>query len=385
MRALFPLALAALTACDMTPPTVEGRDIDDAVAMGKIKTVCKGLEMKDDEVRRYAASRLEEMSDPEAAECICTWAQNDKGHWDEAILKGLTGSDRDDMVGCFVSVLDDPTAERSLELVVALSDTQAPSVAPKLMSIAKDSSRDSEIRARALGYFLGSTDAGVLADLGALLAGDGDATVRAAAADALVGQKGETEQAALLKAAKDDADGVVRAAALKAVKRAGGEGADQMVCDAMMNDESPAVRTAAVLSLKGTRREPIVSCLRDRALTEEEDDGVRAALLAVLKSSPTDAAADVLCDAIPFFVKTYVDEQHPTDMTGADIITAQNDRDWERSYDCVQKALRSRGAYTCKGSQYVGAWFRELGGEAYVPKCPGDEDLGGGGGEVSFE
>ncbi len=384
MRTLIPLLLTALFACDMTPPTVEGRDIDDAVAMGKLKTVCKGLEMKDDEVRRYAASRLEEVTDPDAAACVCEWAVDDQGRWDEAILKGLTGSERDDMVGCFVSVLDDPTAERSLELVVALSDTRAPSVSPKFQALAKDTSRDSALRARALAYFQGNTDAATLELLRGLLTDDGDATVRAAAAEALVGQKGDDERAALLAAAKGDADGVVRAAALKAVKRAGGEEADAMVCDAMMNDDSPAVRTAAILSLKGTRREPIVACLKDRAFAEEEDDGVRESLLKVLESSPTDAAAAVLCDAIPFFVKTYVDKQHPTDMTGADIITAQNDRDWERSYECVQKALRSRGAYTCKGSQYVGAWFRELGGEAYVPKCPGDEDLGGGG-EVSFE
>ena len=58
MRALFAAALLALAGCEITPSYVESVDIDDAMARNHFKTVCKGLEMKDDDTRRYATTKL---------------------------------------------------------------------------------------------------------------------------------------------------------------------------------------------------------------------------------------------------------------------------------------------------------------------------------------
>ena len=87
-------------------------------------------------------------------------------------------------------------------------------------------------------------------------------------------------------------------------------------------------------------------------------------------SSPHDDSAQILCDAIPFWLKSYVVEDLPEKIPGTDIIKVQNDRDWERSYECVQKAYRARGGYSCYAKMYVGYWFNELGGTGSVPACP---------------
>ena len=142
-------------------------------------------------------------------------------------------------------------------------------------------------------------------------------------------------------------------------------------CKAMMDDPSPEVRTAAVGAFKGTRRNSAVECLRKRAFTLEEDPGVRDKLLAVLKSSPNDNAALVLCDAIPFWMRSYVIEDIPGKVPGAKIVKTQNDRDWERSYECFERAYRNSSGYSCFARMHVAAWFREVGGKPFVPECPG--------------
>ncbi len=380
------MSLLALVACELTPPNVERSDIDDALLAGRMKTVCKGLEMPQDEVRTYAAEKLEAYDQDPAlgAECICARAVDERtGLYDAAILAGIRDTQRDDLVACFLPSLDDPrTGEELLSLVVGLSQTRAPALRPTMLALARDGARDTAVRARAVGYFAGTTDRAELDALIALLQSDGDEAVRAAAADALSGQKGEAEVAALVAAATGDAAGAVRARALMALKKARVPEYDEMICRAMMEDESPEVRRQAVMSYRGTKRSAAIACVRERALTEEEDGGVRAAVLKVLGSSPSDAAARALCDAIPFWVQHYVDKIHPDKQPENDIITAQNNRDWENSYDCVARAYGMSHRYTCKGQQYVGAWFRELGNKgAFVPKC----GEGGGGAEVIME
>jgi hypothetical protein len=113
--------------------------------------------------------------------------------------------------------------------------------------------------------------------------------------------------------------------------------------------------------------------LRERAFTVEEDSGVREKLLDVLGSSPSKDAANVLCEAIPFWAKNYLKTGMPDKVPGTDIIRAQNTRDFERSFECVQKAVRSSSGYSCYARAYTGFWLRELGGTASVPRCPGYE------------
>ncbi|MEC8422935.1 MAG: HEAT repeat domain-containing protein, partial [Myxococcota bacterium] len=212
-----------------------------------------------------------------------------------------------------------------------------------------------------------------------ILSGDADASVRAAAAKGLHGIKEEKVVSALRGALDADADGTVRGEALLGLKKAGAEGTDALICAAMKEDESAEVRKRAISAYRGTKRKEAIACLRDRALTLEEDPAVRSTLLSVLKSSPKKAAKKVLCDAIPFWVRSYMKEELPPKVAGADIIKAQNDRDWDNSYDCIGKAYRA-GGYSCFGRLYVGHWFREVGGSAYLPNCPGYENpaLAGG-------
>ena len=109
-------------------------------------------------------------------------------------------------------------------------------------------------------------------------------------------------------------------------------------------------------------------------MTFEPDAGVRDRLLEVLKSSPNDNAALVLCDAIPFWMRSYVDKDIPDKLPGTMIVKAQNDRDFKRSYECMQKAWRKSSGYSCFARLHVGLWFRTLGAKNIrVPECPGYE------------
>jgi hypothetical protein len=377
------LSLLLLLGCELTPPNVENSDIDDALVYGRWKTVCKGLEMTDDHVRTYATEKLEESDYEGAADCVCARAIDARtGRFDVYILNGLRDSTRDDMVGCFLPALDAPeTGEELTALVVALAETDAPSARAKLKAFAADAGRPSEGRVRAVAYFTGTTDDEILHMLMMLLQADSDPAVRAAAADALSGQKDADIVGALVEAAKSDDAGGVRARALVALKKSKVPEYDEMVCRAMMEDESAEVREQAVLNYRGTKRKEAIACVAERAMKKEESGEVRAAILKVLGSSPTDEAAKALCDAIPFWVQTYVDKVHPDKQPENDVITAQNNRDWENSYECVGRAYAQSHLYTCKGQQYVGAWWRELGNKsAFVPKC--DE---GGAAEITME
>jgi hypothetical protein len=379
---LMPLALATFTACELTPTHVEPSDIDDAMARELYKTVCKGLEMKDPDTRKYASSKLDEIDEPLSAECMCEYAWSAEKHtWDDAILNGLEGSERDDLVACFLPALEDPSIDKRLELVTALTKTRASSIPGRMTTLATDTSEPSDIRSQAISSFGGTPDADTVKMLVGLLQNEGDTTVRAAAAAALVGQNDEVTVAALVDAVSNDADGEVRAAALKTVRGLRLPESDEMICKAMLEDESPAVRKQAIMSYKGTKRDEAVACLRKKAFQEETDGDVRSALLTVLKSSPNKNAPAILCDAIPFYMKTYITDNSPEKVPGTDIAAAQNDRDWENSYDCFGKALNNKSGWSCKGKQYVAAWYREVGGKPHVPRCQGDEGFG----EVVFQ
>lgn len=377
MRALLLLIpTLLLAACEMAPRYVEGKDIDDAMAYERYKTVCVGLKMKDDDVRRYATEKLETVSDPAAATCICENISG-QGGWDPAIAEGLSGSKRDDLVGCLAKLVEDPALPKRVEAVVALGRTDAPITKTSLGRIASTPG-DNAVRVQAIKA-LGGDPAWREALMGML--GESDPALRAAAAEALstLASKDAAVLDALIKAATTDSDGSVRAAALAAARHSG-PSSDGLACTAMMDDPSPDVRRAAIASFRGTKSKDAAACLRKRALTKEEDPGVRDAMLSTLKSSPIDESAAVLCDAIPFWLRNYVDKELPEKIPGTEIVKAQNDRDWERSYECVGKALKAGGGYSCYAKMHLGLWYRELGGSAYVPPCPGYESSKEGGG-----
>ena len=385
---LLPCALL-LTSCEFTPSHVNGSDIDDAFARRQYKTVCKGLDMSDDEVRRYATTRLEEIADEMAVECVCSHTTQTEVdgtiNWDKAILKGLTGSDNAGMLGCFAALLDDPAVQNDRPaLVTALATSRVPAVKARI-ALAAEKDADVDTRVSALKALTGSRDAGHLELFMKVLNTANDASLKAAAVAAMSGNSDPKVVAALSEAAENGDSGALRGAALKALKRSLGKEADGLLCEAMMNDEDASVRAAAIGAYRGTKRPEAVACLRKRALTKEDESSVRQALLDVLKSSPTDEARAVLCDGIPFFLRTYVIDDVPDKIPGTNIVKAQNDVDWDASYDCFQKAYKKNRGYSCYAKQHIGLWFREVGGKSYVPKCAKDNAPASGAGVVSFE
>lgn len=362
-----------MSACERTPSKVNTQDLEAAAVTGKMKTLCRGLEMRDDDVRRYAAEKLDMVTEPIAAECICTTLTAGPGAeklgWDPAIVEGLKRTSRDDLAGCVVAVAKRSDLKERLRAVSTMTSMTAPVARQALIDIAVEAGAETDVRLSALNAVAGApaTKAQVLG----LLASDAEPTVRRAAATGLGALVEPDVTAALLKAAAEDADGAVRGAALLGVKRHGVAEADAMLCTAMQNDESAAVRAVAIGAFKGTKRPEGVECLRKAAMVEQPDAEVRAKLLMVLKSSPTPEAAKVLCDAIPFWVKTYLKEGMVDKVPSSDIIRAQNDRDWDKSLACVEAAQRQAGGYSCYGKKYVASWVKELGGNSFEPKCPG--------------
>lgn len=365
------LAPALLAACEVPPNFVENGDIDDAMARKQYKTVCVGLTMKDDDTRKYAAGKMKEITEPIAVECVCENIKDDTKGWDAAVAAGLRGTDRDDLAGCFTPLVADPALPNRMEAVVALGMIPAPAARAALGGVAAETGAATDARSAAIAAIGG--DPKHTATLLTILKDDADAAVRAAAAKGLHGLKDDAVVAAMQAALGGDPDGSVRGEALLGLKKAGAEGIDDLICKAMMEDESGEVRKRAISAYRGTKRPEAIACLRERALTLEEDPAVRAALLTAIKSSPKKEAKQILCDAIPFWVRSYMQEELPPKIPSADIIKAQNDRDWDQSFECISKAQRA-GGYSCFGKLYVGHWFREVGGTAYLPNCPGYEN-----------
>ena len=375
---LLALSLVLLSACEIVPPVVTRVDIDNAFARKSWKTMCKGVEMKEDEVRQYATSRLaavvlEKDADPEGIEagraCVCANMLNERGQIDIAVAKGLEDSERDDMVGCLAEVIASPGQENRKDAIKALADTKAPVAKKALAALAADTSIEPEGRISAVRAIGKSKD--YKAELLGVATTPGDASVRAAAVTALARFTGDAEVIAAVGGLADaDADGLVRGTALATLKGLGAEGVDGRLCAAMMQDPDPQVRRAAVLSFQGTKKPELVQCVRERALTREDDSEVRGAILTVLKSSSHDDAALALCDAIPSWVDWYSDDDMPSVVPNADIAKAQNDRDYERSLACMQKAYGKRGSYSCYGQRYIGWWYEMVGGTAHIPFCP---------------
>ncbi len=365
------LILLALAACDMTPSYVDTKDIEQAAARGAWSTVCKGLEMKEDRIRRYATEQLWKTKAPaEEQACICDHLAVGENGWDPAIAEGLQTLGDDTIVGCFARLVEKPSLEKRTEAVVALAKTTAPIARTTLAAVAV-ADGDVEARVHAVAAIAGNKE---FKDTMVALLDSSEKKLRAAAAEGLRGIKDRALTDRLIEIATNDSEGDVRAAALVSVKSSGSSKGQEMVCSAMLNDDSPAVREAAIRTFRGTRRDSAVKCLRDRAFAEEKSAAVRDALLEVLKSSPNDNAALVLCDAIPFWMRTYVKDDIPDKIPGTMIVKTQNDRDWERSYECFERAYRKSSGYSCFAKMHVGLWFREVGGKNYVPSCPGYEN-----------
>lgn len=355
---LFSLLFACVSS---EPSFVSENDLDKALAGGNTPALCAGLRMKEPATREAAAEKIKDYG--LEIDCLCDRLQFD-GRWDPSILAGLAKATNAERVGCVGTLLDDPAQPERTGLATAL--LKIPVARSRLLTAA-GADADPAVRAAAMPTFRSSKDPAEIAQVQGWLASDPSPVVRAAAATALLGQS--TAEGALRDAVAKDADPYVRGAAIATYATIKPADFDDVVCKALLEDAAPEVRIAALGAMRATRDPEQLACLRTRATTEETSPEVRAALLGTLKSSAAPEAAKVLCDVIPEWVRLYVKDAAPAE--GDDILKAQNDRDFEKSYDCAQAAVKRGGGYTCAGRAYVGAFFRDLGGKASVPSCGG--------------
>ena len=146
----------------------------------------------------------------------------------------------------------------------------------------------------------------------------------------------------------------------------------------MLNDPEPIVRKAAVEALDKINRPDGVRCLRELAMKEEPDAEVREALIKTLGSALGDAkkpAYQALCDAIPFFLKTYVKDDVIDNLKVVHIVKEHNRVDWENSPKCVERAFKASTGYSCYAKMHIALW-RNLttGQDKKTPLCPGMEE-----------
>lgn len=372
----LPIAAVVLAlftaACEMTPRFVrQSGDIDAYLARKAYASACVGLAMDDDDsLRAYTARRLAELPHVRvASDCICDELYDAEKHTvDLAVAEGLAGTRRDDLAACLAPAVQDPSIppKKRPDVVAALARIDAPASYAPLEALAK-ADPDPAVRAHATRALRPS--AAAVGTLIALLS-DADAGVRQAAAEALSGHKGREVVSAVSRVAKEDADGAVRAAALQTLVDMKIPETDDLVCKAMLDDPDERVRERAVRAMHGTKRVSALACLQARMDRYEESGAVRKAVLEALGASPSDRAAQMLCDHIGPWLRMYVKDEIADRIEGALIIEAQNNRDWERSYECVAKALQ-QGGYSCYARNHLGHWMNELGGKASTPWCPG--------------
>ena len=375
-KLLVTTALLAVfsMACEIAPQYIErSGEVDLHIAHGRYKSACVGLEMPDEELRRFTAGRLSGFPESqEATDCICAAAYDAEKHtWDVPVLDGLRASTRGDLATCIAPALNDKALDERDKLIKMFAAIHAPE-AYDAVAAAADGETDPEVRGAMVAALQPSEPHVPL--LLNLLREDEVTEVRAGAAKALKGRKGDEVVEVIVAAATKDPEGSVRAAALSAVVKVRVPQTDEMVCRAMMEDPDEAVRETAVRAYKGTKRKVALDCLRKRALEKEESGAVRQAVLEALGASPSDEAAKILCDSIGPWLRLYVKDKIYSEIPGSDIVKAQNNRDWENSYSCVAKA-RSQGGYSCYARNYLGHWFNELGGKASTPWCPGMKKL----------
>lgn len=372
-RALWPFALllGGLVGCEIPPRFVQtSAEVDSFVLQKRYRSACVGLTADDEGVREHTARALEGLPHVKLVnECLCSALYNEETHTaDPVVARGLVASEREDLAACLAPALDDSAIQGDdrAAVVHGLGAMEAASAYGAIEALLTDA--DPVVRARAaevLRPSKGATDA-----LIRTLSTDSDPGVRAAAATALDGRRSDNVVTALLKATREDDDGGVRGAALTAAVSSRAPSADDLVCTAMMEDPDERVRVAAVAVFHGTKRRSALKCLDRRMTTEETSGAVRQRLLDAVKASPSDEAADMLCRNINAWSRLYIKDKVAPDIEGHNIARAQNDRDWEKSYACVERALK-QGGLSCYARNYLGKWMNELGGKASTPWCPG--------------
>lgn len=386
MVALLVTLLGCGTVIPDNPAVVEND-----ILSGNFEGACNGFLSPELALRTETARSLAAHPESEVAtKCICDKVYDKAAHtWDPAIAEGLEGSKRDDLVACLAAALDDDGIADKATVVKWVAKTKAPKALESLATVLK-SGKNNEARAAA-AKALTTSDAHV-PNLLAALKEDPAPEVRAAAGAALQHRKMPDVAAALATAVATDPEAKVRAGAAKSLPNLGLPEGDAAACKAL-EDADPGVRGAAAVAMAPEKRPVLTKCLADRVRKGEPEPAVRQAMLSAIASHGTKEAKAELCSMIGPYTAMYLkDGLLPLDSPD-DAAKHQNDIDWDNSYGCVEKALRTPGL-TCAGKFHLQAWFERLGATVKPRPCPGMQlDSSGevvrpelaGGDEISFE
>ncbi|MCB9678752.1 MAG: HEAT repeat domain-containing protein [Alphaproteobacteria bacterium] len=363
--------LAFLLGCDVVPRRIEEpSEVDKFLSMQNYASACVGLKnLDDDGLRTYTAQQLVPFDTRgDARRCLCDALYVADAHRaDLAVALGVQNSKRDDLAKCFAPALSDPAVEDKDKVAEALGRIGAPAGFEALEAVVKS---DADVATRAAAARSLKPSSAARHTLIEAVLNDPDPTVRAAAAEGLEGKTQDEVVSAIGKVLDDDTDNNVRAVALRSLMVAKAPGAMTKVCRTLMNDEDATMRVGAAKALHGTKSATGIACLKDRLLEKEENPAVRTAVMEALGASPSDKAADALCDLIHPVMKLYVTDKIAEETQGVDICTFQNNRDHERSYECVNRAY-NKGGLSCYARNHLGRWVNDLGGKAHRPLCPG--------------
>lgn len=362
----------ALLGCEVVPRHVqEASEVDAFLVRGAYASVCVALDNEADAgLRTYAATELQKQSmDRTAGQCLCEAVYRPERHRaDLAVLKGLIGSQRDDLAICAAAALDDAAVPERPTVALAIAHLDAPKGYAALAEVARTNT-DLPLRLAAIkGLKKASSQREALFEL----LEDEDAAIRAAAAGSLTGRSHASIPKKAQELLSEDPDVSVRAAALGMLVGADPRGSQKAVCKTLMSDPDAAMRIGAANAFRGTKERGAIACLERRLTTFEDNPAVRDAAMGALGSSPSDRAAGALCKLIGPMMKLYVKDKIAEETEGVTIVKHQNDRDWEKSYACVESALAA-GGLSCYARNHLGKWMNDLGGKASRPWCPGME------------
>lgn len=365
------LWLLALTGCEVVPRHVESEiEVDTFLAKQAYASVCVALKERDQPgLRTYAASQLVKYaSERDANQCLCDALYDREKHVvDEAVAKGVAKSRRSDLAECLIPALTDPLVEDRPLAVHLLAELDA-DVGYRALEELTSSGEGADIREAATRGLRHAS--GAQTRLTELVLEDEAVGVRKAAAEALADRRDPEVVRTIRQVLKVEKETEVRAAALHALVTSDDDGAVDVVCSILLEDEDAVMRIGAAKAFQKTKERRAVDCLKKRLLEEELNPAVRTEVMESLASSPTERAKNALCSLIAPMMKLYVKDVIAEETPGVDIVKYQNNVDWERSYECVERAIQTPGL-SCYARNHLGKWVNTLGGKASRPQCPG--------------
>ena len=374
MFAQLFLQMLFFTGC--VPSEVDLEGVEKAAAGNNVSILCVGLQMEDSSVRTLAAQKMQmfgaSSQKDEAAQCICDNLKKPNNTWDEAIAEGLKGAKTNKLTSCFAKMVEDPQLQNRAQALVYLSDMATPVVLSSMKKIADNEKEDPEVRAKSIEMIGGKPE--MVKSVIRAYSTD-NVVLQTSAIKVMSRQPKEKEFKKYVREALESPEASVREAAIATARIHFGGRIDEQICKMMLEDEAANVRKAAILSFKGTSRKEAIPCLSKKATTEETDPEVRDALLTVLQSTKgnaRDGGFAILCDAIPFWLRTYVKDDVVTNLKGVGIVKAQNDIDHENSRRCFEKAYNRSSGYSCYAKMHISLWYGLVLGkdEMPIPLCP---------------